>query len=353
MYPIQAIILAAGMSSRFGLESNKLITPLWGVPLIVHVLQKIEPLDIPITIIIGHQREQIKDAIQTWIKKKSISFVIQEQQKGTGHAIACSKQEWSAEHILILNGDMPLVTQNTITDLYKQHKETNATASFVTAIPDTVDHAYGRVIHDNEIIKIVESKDFVGNRSMLYPINAGIYLFKRDFLYTAIDRLTTNNASKEFYLTDLIGLASVQQNDVSCLQVPFDTIRGVNTTIEFAQVSAKVRNSIVNQWMQKGILCHDPEHVYIDAGATIGKGTILHPGVHIRGNSSIGEHCEIDANTIIKNSIVQDHAIIGPHCFIDNSYVPKNRKIEPFIHVNNATDSVWTATNKDSIIQSY
>lgn len=351
MYPIHVVVLAAGTSTRFGLEHNKLGTPLWGLPLIVHVLHALEHMHVSITVVVGYQREYVQNIIQKWIKQSAISFAIQEEQKGTGHAIACTKSAWSRDLILVLNGDMPLITQNIIIDLYNTHQTTKATVSFVAALPDSMQHAYGRVIQHNGHIDIVEAKDFTGDKSIRYPINAGIYLFDRMFLQLFLDTLTTHNASNEFYVTDLIGMASRQNAHVAMIEVPFDLVQGVNTPTEFARVATLSRAQVTQHWMNKGVLCIDPDAVYIDHTATIGKGTLLHPGVHVRGTTTIKEHCVIDAHVVIEDSVIDHHAIIYPHSMIRNAHISSYSKIGPGATMSDMqTESVPVSVKQSAFV---
>jgi bifunctional UDP-N-acetylglucosamine pyrophosphorylase / glucosamine-1-phosphate N-acetyltransferase len=332
MYPIHVILLAAGLSSRFGLEFNKLLTPLCGVPLIMHAVRALEPLDAPITVVVGHQREQMMHTISQWCKAP-VSFAVQEEQRGTGHAVASARDQWDGSAILVLNGDMPLVTHEIITALYDQHQARGAAVSFVTAMPDTDLHAYGRVVQTERGIQIIEAKDFTGVRDTLYPINAGIYLFDRIFLEQSIDLLTTHNAHKELYLTDLIGIASTQGLTVATIEVPFDTVRGVNTIAEFAKAQSVERARIVNYWMAHGVLCMAPDDVYIDADVVIGRGTVLQAPVHLRGNTTIGAQCVIDAHTILENAILEDRVTVHPHSLIRNARIGTGRDVGPFAHI--------------------
>ena len=331
---IQAIILAAGMSSRFGGESNKLLTPVCGTPMVAHVFQKLQHLNMPITVVIGHQKEQIKNTIKKYSTKSLTTFVIQDQQKGSGHAVACTKPKWQADNILILNGDMPLVTTEIISALCTLHTDTQATASIVTSFPDTLNHAYGRVVEKDGKTAIIEAKDFTGDKHVKYPINAGIYIFNRQFLDQSLNKLTADNASKELYLTDLIGMASAQKDVVATYQVPFDFVRGVNTPTEFAQIAKLAQKNIVHHWMKQGVLCYDPDTTYIDDTVTLKKGVILHPSVHLRGNTSVDHNAVIDSYTIIDNSVIGHHANIGPHCVLSNAYIASHQQLQPYTYKN-------------------
>src|SRR5436190_4987182 len=161
---VQAIILAAGKSTRFNTEKTKLAEPLCGQPMILFCTKLLQSLDIETTIVIGHEKDTIQNIITTY-HDDTVTYTVQAEQLGTGHALACSQHLWNKENILIINGDMPLVTEVTILDLYEKHQENNATISFVTSCTTDkiVSKAYGRVVTKDNKIEIIEAKDFIGD----------------------------------------------------------------------------------------------------------------------------------------------------------------------------------------------
>ena len=338
IHGIQAIILAAGMSSRFGVEANKLVTPLCGKPLIMHVITPLQKADLSVTVVVGHQKELVSETIVA-CSSTDVIFVEQEEQKGTGHAVMCSRDVWQANHILVLNGDMPLISHAIIDALYTQHQETDAAVSFVTALPDTTDHAYGRVIQDKDGIRIVEARDFAGDVNQPHPINAGIYLFKRAFLENYINRLTDENASHELYLTDLIAVASRQGKTVTTLTAPFNYVRGVNTLEELCTAEALKRKQIISHWMHNGVRFIMPETTHIDAEVTVGRGTIISAGVHLLGSTTIGTNCTIEPFSIIHNSTLADHVTIHNHSLVRDAQLAEYTTVGPFAHLR---DNVQT-----------
>src|SRR5690606_6673484 len=160
---VQAIILAAGKSSRFNTKKTKLAETMCGQAIVLFSTKLLESLELKTTVVVGHEKKTIEHLI-TQEHGTKINFVTQEDQLGTGHALACTQHLWNANHILVINGDMPLVTPEIITNLYKKHVEKNATISFVTANnPDQTNTSYGRVVQTNNSIAIVEAKDFTGD----------------------------------------------------------------------------------------------------------------------------------------------------------------------------------------------
>lgn len=335
---LQSIILAAGKSTRFNSNGTKLIEKICGRPMIVYTLKLLEELNIDATFVVGHQKELIENIILKNISNNTninVNFVLQKEQLGTGHAVACTQEVWEKDNILIINGDTPLVNNKIIEELYKKHIESNAAISFVVAKCPSDNHAYGRIIKDKSGIKIVEAKDFNKNiYTENYDINAGIYIAKTDFLKNCINKINTQNASKEFYLTDLIQIASDQNLTVTIYKAEFDIVMGINTPYELWKTEETKRLDIIKNWINKGIKFNLTHAIEIDADVQIGTGTFIECGVQILSGSVIGKNCIIKKFSTISNSIIEDNAEIYQNSIINNSQICKNTKIGPFAHVH-------------------
>ncbi len=230
----QAVVLAAGRSRRFNAQTSKLLAPLCGQEMVIYVTKALEQLGIETTVVIGYQKEAVRATIEAHHAPRAINFVVQEAQEGTGHAVACTRNTWSKDHILIMNGDMPLVTPSIIEALWHHHFQGPSTVTIGTAYSTDPRGAYGRIVCKGSTVAIVEAKEFVGT-SVDHPyINAGIYLIERVFLQTAIETLVRHESGGgEFYITDIIKAASDAGAHVSTVNVPFDCVRGINTPEEF------------------------------------------------------------------------------------------------------------------------
>ena len=200
-----------------------------------------------------------------------------------------------------MNGDVPFVTAEIITALLNKHIEHNAVISFVTSSdPDETAKAYGRIVTTDNTIRIIEAKDFNGNINEYNCINAGIYLINKNFLQNYITTLNTNNASKEFYITDLVKIASEHNLPITTTDVPFDTIRGINTFQELSVAEQIKQTELVNYWMSQGVRFSFPQHVYLDLDVTIGQGSFIGNGVHLHGKTIIGKNCIIKEFSSLK-----------------------------------------------------
>ena len=203
---IQTIILAAGKSSRFEGPVTKLATSVCGTPLILHPIRVAAELQLPLTLVLGHQKELIQEIVHT--AGYHFDSVVQEKQLGTGHALQTSRQHWHKDHILVLNGDMPMIGIDDIKTICETHLKEQADATFGVSYNVDPDGAFGRVVTDDKGTFIVEKKDFIGSYKDYPMINSGIYIFKRSYLEKYIDKLVPNKKSGEYNITDLINMAN-------------------------------------------------------------------------------------------------------------------------------------------------
>jgi len=333
---VQAVVLAAGKSTRFRTEKSKLLERICGREMILYITKLLENLKVPTTCVVGYQRELVQKIINKSHNSK-ISFVAQENPQGTGHAILCAQPTFCKNNILVINGDMPLIPETVVEDLYNKHIETSATISFVISHnSDTSTGAYGRIVRTNGSIEIVEAKDFDGDAHEHCFINAGIYIINRDFLDNYISTLTTNNANNEFYITDLVKIASQKGYTVTTVTAPFDRIRGINTLHELWVAEQIKRADTIKYWMGQGVRFSLAQSVHIDLDVEIGAGTYIDCSVHLLSGTKIGKNCTIKGFSTLANAILGDNSEVKPHSIIENSSVGCNAKIGPFacIHEN-------------------
>ncbi len=356
-HTVQAIILAAGKSTRFNTEKTKLAEPICGQPMILFSTQLLKSLEIDTTVVVGYEKETVMNLIKN-NHGDTITFTTQEEQLGTGHALACSQHLWNKENILIINADMPLVNTATIKDLYNNHVENNSTVSFVSSCTtdQTTSKAYGRIVTKDNSIEIVEAKDFAGDMSPYCCINAGIYLIKKDFLNNYISSLRNNNASNEFYITDLIKIASENNKIVSHISAPFDTIRGINTLEELHTAEQIKRSELITHWMNNGVRFLFTNSVHLDLHVTIGHGSIIGNGVQLCGKTSLGKNSIIDHFSYLEDVCLDDNVHIHPFCILKNCIIRTESEVGPFTHVRDhvaGTKDILNYNEKTYLQHSY
>jgi len=334
---VQAIILAAGKSRRFKTDRTKLIEPICGQPMILYQTKLLDHLGILTTLVVGYQKELVQESV---IKEheNSISFIQQFEQKGTGDALKCTRHLWIRDHILIMNGDVPLVTETIIDELYTHHIDSGAPITFVISHDTYQVSEYGRVLKSGLTVRIIEAKnDDRKIQDEMCCINAGIYLFRKDFLIDFIDKIMPNELTGEYYITDLINIASDNNLLVQTVNVPFDRVRGVNTQEELWTAEQIKRAEIIKAWMLEGVRFMAPHNVYIDHSVIIGKGAVIGVGVHLLGKTEIGEYTTVGSFSIIINSIIGNKAIIKSHSVIEDSVFHQESLVGPFAYCHRDT----------------
>lgn len=238
---IQTVIFAAGKSKRFsegtqhepGDKKSKLLTEINGNPIICYPVQAANTLDLPITLVVGHQKNEVQNVIKNHFPEADITFITQEEQLGTGHALKCTRSAWNADAIMVLNGDHPLTSPFMLSKLRHSHHQSGADISILVSKP-TCDCNWGRIVTQDGKTRIVEAVDFTMNKDDYPFVNAGYYIFNRTFLEEHIDELWLHDNKKEYYVTDLIEIANRNNLKINCVEVPFNDVFGINTQEEFA-----------------------------------------------------------------------------------------------------------------------
>lgn len=332
----QAVILAAGRSSRFKTKKSKLLSNICGRTMILYPLKELEALNVPMTVILGYQAEEVTAEIKK-AKVQDVTFAIQQEQKGTGHAVASSRSFWQKDQILIMNGDMPLVTKEILEKMMLEHEISKAAVSFCTTM--VIDPTgYGRVIEEDGKLEIVEEKDCTTEQKEVNRINAGIYLFSRKFLEENIDKITKSSVTGEIYLPELVKMAGDKGLTVYPYAVPFDNVRGVNTLQDLWTVEQIKRSEFIKHWMTEGVRFELAQSIHIDINVKIGAGSFIGTGVHLLGDVEIGEECFVGAFSIIENTKVGDNTNIHSHSVIQDSVIGKNVHCGPFARLRKGVE---------------
>jgi len=330
---IKAVILAAGRSTRFKTKKSKLVHTICGRPMLMYPVRALEALGIPMTVVLGHQADEIKNVVDGE-GVKNISYVVQKEQLGTGNAVACAMESFGgAEDILIMNGDMPLIIKELIQELIDEHKKNNSVLTFVSAM--VLDpSSYGRVWVKDGKYRIIEAKDCTLDDSEISKINVGIYIVKREWLEKNIQSLS-KSASGEYYLTDLVMMASEQNAKIGDISVPFDYVRGVNNLQELWNAEQIKRSEFIKYWMSQGVRFEMAQSIHVDINVKIGAGSFIGTGVHLLGNTEIGEECFVGAFSIVENAKIGDNTIIHSHSVIQDSLIGENVHVGPFARLRN------------------
>lgn len=281
--------------------------------------------------IVGHGADQVKEQLG-----ERSEYALQAEQLGTGHAVlqAASYLEGKEGTTLVISGDTPLLTTETLNNLFEYHQGKNASATILTAQADDPT-GYGRIIRDHIGIveKIVEQKDTTPEEALVQEINTGTYCFDNRALFDALSKVGTDNAQGEYYLTDIIEILKEEGNTVAAYQTDdFEESMGVNDRIALAKANELMRQRINKMHMVNGVSFVDPATTYIDAGVVIGTDTIVEAGVQLQGKTVIGNDCFIGAHSRIVDSTIEDHVVVE-NSVIENSLVKRHADIGPFAHL--------------------
>ena len=334
MTDLHVVILAAGKGTRMKSALPKVLHRVAGAPMIEHVLataRTLEPRSI--TVVVGHQGEALRGALSI---HSDLNVVVQEPQLGTAHALLTT--ETSLRHasgtVVVLSGDVPLLSSDTLKALVNRHETARAAVTVITATVDKPT-GYGRVVRSGgQIARIVEERDATPAERTIREINAGIYAFRLDGLFEALRNIMAANAQQEYYLPDIIALCRTRGLPVETISVAnADETRGINSRVELAAVSRIVRQTKNSALMTAGVTIEDPATTYVDPNVEIGADTILHPGVSLEGQTTIGAGCEIHSGVRIVNSRLGDRVIVLNHCLINNSTLANDSRVGPFAHL--------------------
>lgn len=348
----RALILAAGQGTRMKSETSKVLHQIFGKPMVHYPIQAAKQVGATeICLIIGHKAEEVKK-----VMGDNVTYAMQKEQLGTGHAVMQAIDFIPDEgEIIILYGDTPLITGETIQEMLDFHRNNKNAATVLSAIVED-STGYGRIVRSAEgkFARIVEQKDASEEEQKILEINGGMYVFEAQLLKFALSKLTNNNVQKEYYLTDTIEILLDAGHHVDAIAITkTEDILGVNSREQLAELTSIMKNRINLKHMCGGVTFIDPNNTYIDAEVEIGEDTIIEPGCMIQGATKIGKACHIGFNSKIKNSILSDHVEVecsvitdssiddgthvGPFAYIrPNSRIGKNVKIGDFVEVKNA-----------------
>jgi len=310
---IAVVVLAAGKATRMKSGLAKVLHPLAGRPMLSFPLAVAESLNPErLVVVVGRDADRVR---QTFAERAT--FVSQEEQRGTGHAVAQTEQALKGFNgdVLILYGDTPLIRAETLAQMIVTKVEAQADLVLLTAEVEVP----GIVIRDEagSIARIVEATDATPEELAIRERNTGVYLLSAELLWKMLAQVDDRNEQGEIYLTDLVGLSVRDGLRVEALRMadPEEAI-GVNTRVELARAAAVIRRRKLDQLMLDGVTVVDPGATYIDVGVEIGKDTVIEPGCSIQGESRIGAGVHLKPGCMIESSRVGDDAVVGPNAHL-------------------------------------
>jgi bifunctional UDP-N-acetylglucosamine pyrophosphorylase/glucosamine-1-phosphate N-acetyltransferase len=331
MHGLTTVILAAGEGKRMRSRQPKVLHELCGRPLIAYPLRLARALTDRIVLVTGPDSETVCAAAG-----EGVSVVEQRERLGTGHAVLQARAQCeSAEGaVLVLPGDVPLLSVETLERLVSHHSSTGAAATILTAIVERP-HGYGRVLRQGGRVKrIVEDRDATDDEKRVSEINTSVYCFDGRRLWRALEQVKPDNDQGEYYLTDVIGVLARAGGRIEAISVDdAEEALGVNDRKQLAALASIQRRRIVDRHMLAGVTIHDPATTYIDDTVVIGPDTVIYPNVIIDVASEIGSDCVIGAGSHIRATKLGDRVQLKPYCVLTESVVDDDAVMGPFCHL--------------------
>ena len=325
------LVLAAGKGTRMKSDLIKVLHPLMGQPMLAHVLNAASYLNPSrVVVIVGHQADLVEGAFTDL----GLTFVHQEEQLGTGHAVASAREALSDFQgtVLILSGDVPLLSPQTMMDFLAAHRESQVPLSVLTVdLPEP--GAYGRIIRDDEgyLLEIVEARDASAEQRSITEINAGIYAADTTLLLEAVERLTPDNDQKEYYLTDVVADFRSQGLPVAAILCPdHEEVMGINDRVELARATAHLRTRTNLAWMTAGVTMIDPASVYIETAVKLSGDVTIWPGVSLLGKTLVGPSTIIGPNSVLADVEVGAGVVLGPGVVAEGVRIPDHSQVGPY-----------------------
>lgn len=316
------------------MKSNlyKVLHPVCGKPMVEHVVDEALKLSLSkLVTIVGHGAEEVKKQLGD----KS-EYALQAKQLGTAHAVKQAQPFLADEKgvTIVICGDTPLLTAETMEQMLKEHTQREAKATILTAVAEDPT-GYGRIIRSENgaVQKIVEHKDASEEERLVTEINTGTYCFDNEALFRAIDQVSNDNAQGEYYLPDVIEILKNEGETVAAYQTGnFQETLGVNDRVALSQAEQFMKERINKRHMQNGVTLIDPMNTYISPDAVIGSDTVIYPGTVIKGEVQIGEDTIIGPHTEIMNSAIGSRTVIK-QSVVNHSKVGNDVNIGPFAHI--------------------
>ena len=326
-------IMAAGKGTRLKSKHPKVLHEIAGKPILAHVIatasRVVPPADI--FVIIGHEAERVREAV----RDSGVNFVLQAEQRGTGHALMVAREALSPyDQVIVLSGDAPLITAETIQKLSAFHTAQKAAMTLLSA--DLANPTgYGRVLRKNAkspaVRAIVEENAASAAQKKIREINSGFYAFSVPALYRHIEQLSTDNPHGEYYLTDMAEVLNRARKKVVAIKTAeAGEVLGSNTRAEIVDLDARLRLAKCNQLMSEGVTIFYPQTCVIDSDVEIGADTVIEPFVQLLGKTKVGGECRIRSYSVIKDSEIGDQVTINALTVADGARVSRGAIVGPY-----------------------
>lgn len=330
-----SIILAAGKGTRMNSSIPKVLHPVAGQPMIYRVVSEMMASGARETrVVLGFGARLVERCIEPL----GASCFHQEKQLGTADAVASADPNSIEGAVIISYGDHPLVFKSDIISFLKEFNSSDCDLAVVSCELDNPG-SYGRIVRQHgQLYAIVEAKDASAETLKIKEVNTGIYIMRAEVLHEFLPQIESNNLQKEFYLTDIVSLCKENEKKVIAIKGESHVADGVNDQMQLAQASNSIFERKANELMESGVILVDPKNTYIEDDVEVGAGTVIYPGVYIRGKSSIGTHCVIEPNCFLEKCLVGNSVILKAGSYLNECSVSDESSVGPYAHLRPKTE---------------
>jgi bifunctional UDP-N-acetylglucosamine pyrophosphorylase/glucosamine-1-phosphate N-acetyltransferase len=329
---LKSIILAAGQGTRMKSDLQKVLHPLLGKPMVSYAVETMETLTgTQPVLIVGCDADAVRETVG-----QAAVFIEQAEQKGTGHAVLQARDalQGQSDLVLVTYADMPLLTVETLRRLVERQQQNAGPLAILTLVTDTP-RGFGRIVRDGSggVHKIVEEAMATPEELAIRELNAGVYCFDAEWLWSRIDQIPLSLPKEEYYLPDLVGIAVDEGRRVEAVTTADTTeVLGINTRVHLAEAERALRLRINERWMLAGVTIVDPDTTTIEPGVTVGQDTTVYPNTHLRGKTTVGAHCAIGPNTIVEDCQIGDRCKVLASV-LEQAVMEDDSGIGPFGHL--------------------
>jgi len=331
-YPdLQVCVLAAGKGKRMRSNLPKVLHKVLGRAMIDHVLHTVEALrPKSIALVTGHASEMVREHVGQPV---NLDWVIQDKQLGTGHAVQqCEKVIRDVRDVLIVCGDTPLLSVDTLARLVDEHRQADTDVTVLTAKPANP-FGYGRIVRDEhgDVTSIVEQKDATDEQREICEVSSGIYCVRHEVLFDLLHAIENRNAQEEYYLPDIVPLALKAGQSVAAVAMDdSDEMVGVNDRVDLAHVEGLMQRQIIQDWQRRGVTIEKPDTVRIEAGVKIGIDTVIQAGCYLIGTTNVGDECRVGPNAVLVNAWLDDRVNVYAFSHIHGASVGSDTLVGPY-----------------------
>ncbi len=330
--PLAVVILAAGLGTRMKSDVPKVLHEVCGRPMLAYVIDaalSVSPERV--VVVTGPEQEAIAATLPVGCER-----AVQQERRGTGDAVRAGLEPLQGfdGDVMVLYGDVPLVDGDFVAALHRRHLDAAAAATLTTVVLEDPAH-YGRIVRDDAgaVVRIVEHRDATREEERIDEINVGLYVFRSDALRPALERLGSDNAQGELYLTDVVHLLLDAEHTVTGFASDDEEMGlGVNSRVELAAVNAAMRRRLLERLMLAGVTVEDPGTTFVDWGVEVGRDTLIRANTHLLGRTTVGAASEVGPGSFLRDAFVGDRArVIGSHLY--ECVVGSGCSVGPFAYI--------------------